>query len=183
MAGKITDETTVTLSEMAVILGITTRRIRQLVEEGVFQTNERNAYPLAETVQAYIKFTGKSLPDEEDVKIERIQRLSEMKFKKSKADKAELEIKELRGTMHRAEDVAAMTEDLTFSVRAALSSLPGRLAINVTAAKTPAEAAEVIRREVNTIMLELSKYRYDPERYAERVQQRMSWTGGADDED
>lgn len=182
MAGKITDETTVTLSEMAVILGLTTRRIRQLVEEGVFQTNERNAYPLAETVQDYIKFVGKGMSDD-DVKIERIRRMSEMKFKKSKADKAELEVKELRGTMHRAEDVAAMTEDLTFSVRAALSALPGRLAINVTAAKTPAEAAEVIRKEVNTMMLELSKYRYDPERYAERVQQRMSWTGGTDGED
>lgn len=182
MAEKITDETTVTLSEMAVILGLTSRRIRQLVEEGVFQTNERNAYPLAETVQDYIKFVGKGLSDK-DVKIEQVRRASEAKFKRARADKAELEIKELRGTMHRAEDVAAMTEDLTFSIRSALSALPGRLAISVTAAKTPAEAAEIIRKEVNTMMLELSKYRYDPERYAERVQQRMSWAGGTDDEE
>ena len=35
---KITVETTATISELAAVLGITTRRIRQLVDEGVIVT-------------------------------------------------------------------------------------------------------------------------------------------------
>ena len=42
-------------------------------------------------------------------------------------------------------------------------------------ADDPAEAAEIIRREVNKAMRELSNYRYDPKKYEERVRERRAW--------
>lgn len=65
-------------------------------------------------------------------------------MKASKATIAKLEADELKGTMHRAEDVAALTEDLVYTIRGALNALPGRLAVDVAAVSTPAEASEVI---------------------------------------
>ena len=61
------------------------------------------------------------------------------------------------------------------------------LAENIEAkAETAAEAAEIIKREVFLVMKDLSDYRYDPEKYAERVRERMDWQaehGGEEDDE
>ena len=93
-----------------------------------------------------------------------------------KATIAKLEAEELKGTMHRAEDVAALTEDLVYTIRGALNALPGRLAVDVAAVSTPAEASEVIRKEVSKVMRELAGYHYDPKKYEERVRERRDWS-------
>ena len=77
--------------------------------------------------------------------------------------------------MHRSEDVAAMTEDLIYTIRGMLVALPGRLAVDVASVDTPAEAAELLRREIFKVMAELANYRYDPKKYEERVRERRDW--------
>ena len=63
-------------------------------------------------------------------------------------------------------------------------TLPGRLAVDVTGAATPAEASEIIRTEVYKILTELAGYKYDPEVYARRVRDREGWSEQlADDAD
>ena len=96
---------------------------------------------------------------------------------------AELEAQELQGIMHRSEDVATLTEDLLYTIRDSLLALPGRLAVDVAATNTAAEAAEVIKREVFLVMKDLSSYNYDPEKYAERVRERMDWKAEHEGED
>ena len=100
---------------------------------------------------------------------------AEVSIKKAKAIKEVLEAQELQGKMHRADDVAAMTEDLIYAIRGMLVSLPGRLAVDVAAVDTPAEASEVIRKEVYKAMKELSEYKYNPKKYEERVRERKDW--------
>ena len=97
-------------------------------------------------------------------------------MKASKATIAKLEAEELKGKMHRSEDVAAMTTDLIYAIRGAMMALPGRLAVDVASANSPAEAAEIIRREVNKAMRELAGYHYDPKKYEERVRDRRDWS-------
>ncbi len=179
---KITQETTVSLSELATVLGLTSKRIRQMVEDGTIVIEEKNQYPLADSVQAYIKFLQKSLPSAEDVKLAKATRVAESTIKASRAKVASLEASELTGKMHRAEDVMRVTEDMLFSFRSGLNALPGRLAVDVVDCKTPAEASEVIKREVHKLMRELADYHYDEERYMELVRERMNWEGVTDDE-
>ena len=102
--------------------------------------------------------------------------MADATIKTSKATIAKLEAEELKGSMHRAEDVAAMTEDLVYTIRGALNALPGRLAVDTAAATTPAEASEVIRKEVGKVMRELAAYHYDPKKYEERVRERRDWS-------
>ena len=104
-------------------------------------------------------------------------------MKASKAQIAKMEADELRGKMHRSEDVAAMTEDLIYTIRGSLMALPGRLAVDVATVTTPAEAAEIIRKEVHALMRELANYQYDPEKYEERVRERRKWEAGGGDVD
>lgn len=180
---KITNETVVTSAELATVLGLTSKMVQVHAQNGVIHATGRNAYPLAASVQAYIKFLNKSVPDEDDVKLEKARRVSEAQLKASKATIAKMEAEELKGNMHRSEDVAALTEDLIYTIRFALIALPGRLAMNVATAATPAEAFEVIRQEVHNVMRELAAYHYDPKKYEERVRERMSWDGVDDDDD
>lgn len=186
MAGskeKIHDKTTVGATELATVLGLTARRIQQMAQDGTFVTVSRGQYLLCDNVQRYINFLSKPSVDEEDAKMEKAKRISEAQIKAAKATVAKLEADELKGKMHRSEDVAAMTEDLIFTIRGAMNALPGRLAVDVAAVSTAAEAAEIIRREIYKIMGELASYRYDPKKYEERVRSRMSWNDSAGDED
>lgn len=184
--GKITSETEVSTTELACVLGITGRRIRQLAEDGVLDKQGQGKFDLCKSVKRYIDYLTREAVDEDDAKLEKAKRQSETTLKVSKAEIARLEMKELQGKMHRSEDVAAMTEDLIFTIRSMLVALPGRLAIDACTASTPAEASEVIRKEVFSVMEELSNYKYDPKKYEERVRDRRSWAtanGRDDDED
>ena len=158
----ITEETEVSTTELACVLGITGRRIRQMAEDGQLQKVSKGRFLLADSVQRYVKFLSDGPMDEEDKKLEKTRRVAETTMKASKATIAKLEAEELKGKMHRSEDVAAMTTDLIYAIRGAMMALPGRLAVDVASANSPAEAAEIIRREVNKAMRELSNYRYDP---------------------
>ena len=106
----ITEETEVSTTELACVLGITGRRIRQMAEDGQLQKVSKGRFLLADSVQRYVKFLSDGPMDEEDKKLEKTRRVAETTMKASKATIAKLEAEELKGTMHRAEDVAALTE-------------------------------------------------------------------------
>jgi len=184
---KITTETEVSSAELACVLGITGRRIRQLGEDGQLTKTGTGTYNLVESVQKYIAIASRARnePSEEEKKRERQRLSAETSLKQSKAVKAGLEVSELQGKLHRSEDVAAMTEDLIYTVRSMYLSLPGRLAVDTHNSASSAEAAEIIRRTIYSDMKELSRYQYDPEKYAERVRARQQWESlnGADDDD
>ncbi len=177
----ITVETEVSEAELAVVLGVTGRRVRQLVEDGVLHQSRKGRYFLCESVRLF--FAERNQIDAEDMKLDRARRAADMQLKSSKALIAQMTADELKGKMHRAEDVAAMTEDLIYEIRGALIALPGRLAVDVAAATTPAEASEIIRKEVHKVMRELANYQYDPKKYEERVRARMDWSGGDSDDE
>lgn len=168
---RITKDTTVSTKELAVVLSLTVRRIQQLVQDGTFDPVSRGKYSLSDCVERYIRSITKSKGSELDEQRED----AEVRIKKSKAIIASLEAKELQGKMHRSEDVAAMTEDLIYTIRSMLLALPGRLAVDVADVDTAAEAAEIIRKEIFTVMQELTNYRYDPEKYEARVRERRNW--------
>ena len=170
----ITDETTVNTTELAVILGLTARRIRQLAQDGIIPS-KNGRFNLCDSVRRYMGFRYRDAMNEEDVKLDKAKRTAEVTLKASKAQIAKLEAEELKGKMHRAEDVKEVTEALVYAIRGALIALPGRLAVDVAAAETPAEASEIVRKEVYKIMRELSEYHYDPQKYEELVRERRDW--------
>ena len=179
---KITSETEVSSSELACVLGITGRNIRQLVEDGQLEKVD-GRFILSDSVQRYVAFKSKRDKDDEEKRLEKTRLTADVTMTASKAQIAKMEADELRGKMHRSEDVAAMTEDLIYTIRGSLMALPGRLAVDVATVTTPAEAAEIIRKEVHALMRELANYQYDPEKYEERVRERRKWEAGGGDVD
>ena len=178
--------------DLASLFGLTGQWINQLTRDGVLKKRDTPAgkrYNVVESTRSYVQYLRdkaagrgeKGIPESKE--LEKFE--AEVRIKQAKAQIAELEAQELQGIMHRSEDVAALTEDLLYTVRDSLLALPGRLAVDAAAAATAAEAAEIIKREVYLVMGELSAYTYDPKKYAERVRERMDWQaehGGEDDE-
>lgn len=181
-AVRVGAESEVTTTELAAILGVTARRIQQMAQDGTIVPVRRGYFLLGDAVQRYINFLSKPVLSEDEAKIELTKRKSEASLKSSKAIMARMEAEEMQGKMHRAEDVETFTEDLIYTMRGALLALPGRLSVDVAAVDTPAEAAEVIRKEVHNVMRELAAYRYDPEKYAQRANERRGWSAEYDDE-
>lgn len=179
----ITRKAEVKQAELAAILGLTGRRVAQLCEDGVIAKSSRGRYLLADCVQKYIAYKLEDAEAGIDAEIEREKRRAEADLKKAKAARAKLEAAELEGNMHRSEDVEAAVTDLVYNIRGALIALPGRVAVDVAAVSTPAEASTIVRREVYAIMRELANYRYDPKKYEERVRARMDWSARGSDED
>lgn len=179
---KITINTLVTKSELSCVLGLTSKWISQLTEDGILQSNG-GKYLLADSVQKYVAYKTKNLANATDAEIERAKKKAEAQLKAAKAVVAELEADELKGKMHRSEDVADLTEDLIYTIRAGLLALPGRLAVDTAAASSASETADIIRREVFTLMKSLADYEYDPAKYEERVRERMDWEVRTEDAD
>ena len=172
---KLGTDTEVSVAELAALLDLSADRIYQLIRGGTLQTVKRGRLLLADSLKRYIATINKEPVSDEDMKLEKVKQTAEATLKHSKAKIAKLEAEELEGKMHRSEDVEAMTADLLYAVRGALTALPGRLSVDVAQTQTAAEASEVIRQEVSKVLKEISQYKYDSLKYEERVRKRMDW--------
>lgn len=184
-----------TTAVLANLFDITAQWVGELTKNGILRKHDTEVgprYNVVEATRAYIKHlrekaAGRGDKDDDVVEKETQKLAAEVRIKEAKAKYAELELQELQGQMHRSEDVEAMTADLIYTIRGSLLALPGRLAVDVSAVRTPAEAAEVIRKEIALLMQELSQYQYDPKKYEERVRKRLDWDtdigmGGSEDD-
>ena len=78
--------------------------------------------------------------------------------------------------MHRAEDVEALIEDLSATIKGMIAALPGRLAVDCANLKTAAEISERIEKDCFEILNELAEYEYDSEYFKTKVQEREGLT-------
>lgn len=170
------------------------RRIQQLTQDGVIDTIEIDnngrkvrRYDLWPTAKKYISYLQDKAAGRDIKKAaaskneEKLQ--AEIDYKRAKARIAELELDEIEGRMHRAEDVESMTTDLCLAIRSALLALPGRLATDLAETDDPSLIATRIKEEVADILEELSNYRYDEKKYKERVQERRGTETQNEEED
>lgn len=170
-------------ADICAMTGKSNQWIGQLTSQGTLakkSTSHGSMYELGPTMRTYCDYLNERVQAKQDkdvaaAKTEKEKLESEASIKKAKAIMAVLQAKEMQGKMHRSEDVAAMTEDLIFTIRGMLLALPGRLAVDAAQLSDSAEVSELIRSEVYAIMEELSQYKYDAKKYEERVRERMSW--------
>ena len=172
---------------IAKIFGVSTRRVEQLKTEGIIKGQGKpTKYDLLPTIQAYIRYLSDKANGREkketDSQLETEKLSAEKRIKVAKAEMAELELKELKGELHRASDVEAITTDHVLFTRSMLMAMPGKLAVDLAAIQTAPEAAERIKQEVYYILENLSSYRYDPDEYKRRVRERQGWNERQGDE-
>lgn len=171
---RISEETIVNTTTMAIVLGVGIRRVQQMIQDGTLQTIAKGKLPLVKNVRNYIDFISDRQRTEEEKKLDKARATAEAKLKVAKATIAELQAKELSGKMHRSEDVQIFTQGLIDTVKSALLSMPGRLAVEVSLCDTAEECSVLIKDAVRDVLSELSEYEYDPEKYEALVRERQN---------
>lgn len=173
---------------IARLFGKTTRRIQQLTQDGILPTEETpqgRRYDLLPTIQRYIRYLEERIAkggQSEALNAKLEKKLdAEIKYKQAKADKAKLELDELKGTLHRADDIEKLTNELVFSVRAMLLAMPGRVAMDLSTINTAPEVSAYMARHVAALLDELATHEYNPDTYAQLVREREGWKAENDD--
>lgn len=174
---------------IARIFKLTPRRIQQLTQEGVLpgeKTPKGWYYDLYTAITAYIAYLKEQVETKrpqtmEDKLLEKLD--AEIKYKNAKADKAQLELDELNGILHRASDIEKLTNELVFAVRSMLLALPGRWAMDLAAIDNAPEASQYMARQVAVLLDELATHEYNPDVYKQLVRKREGWQAINDDEE
>lgn len=173
---------------IAKIFGVSTRRVEQLKTEGVIKGHGKpTKYDLLPTIQAYIRYLSDKANGREKkettAELEEAKLRAEVDIKEAKAKAAQMELKELQGKMHRAEDVEAIMTDHVLFLRSMLMAMPGKLAVDLSGTHTAPEQAERVKKEIYYILNQLADYRYNPEKYKARVRERQGWNERQGDDD
>jgi len=142
--------------ELAHILGITGRRVRQLREEGFFSFHENGrGYLLEKCVPEYIDFKikaevkqGTSLDKEkEQAEHENIKKkISELKFRK------------MKGELHEARDVEYFLGEMLISFKNRLLAVPNRIAMQIIGEEDINSITQILKAEIVEALKELSDY-------------------------
>ena len=141
----------VPVSELAQIFGVSQRRIQEFVQLGILAKQKRGQYSLRGCTKAYIRFLrDKQSRYPVDLQNERAR------LTKLQADKADHELKEARGEVIRAEDVAQTWGDLVIAARSRLLAIPTSLTPAVLAADNQNTVTELLRDSIEEALNELA---------------------------
>lgn len=157
------EHVTVSTTVLANLFNVTTRRIRQLENEGVIEKVARGKYSLKESINkyiTYIKATNDLKEDkasEENVNYEEEHALLE----KTKRQKAEIELAAMQGKVHFSSDVERVMTDMLSNFKSKILALPSRAAPNLISLESIAEIQEFLQLEVLDVLHELSNYNPD----------------------
>lgn len=149
----------VTQKTLAECLGISSRQIRNLKNQGLFKLEDgEKKYDLQKCVQEYINFkidaeTGrKAFIDKEKVAAE---------HEEIKKQIAMLKLRKLRRETHEASDVEAYLTSMLTAFKNRIETLPAKAAMQVVGMKDINEIIKVLKTCVNESLNELSEY--DPD--------------------
>lgn len=159
------EHVTVSSTVLANLFGVSTRRIRQFENEGIIQKVARGKYSLQENIKSYITYiqATSNLKNDEKTDEEVNYDVEHALLEKRKREKIELELAEMRGEMHKSEDVERVMNDMLSNFRSKLLALPSRLAPQLVTLTTISDFQDILQREVLDILHELSNY--DPEKF------------------
>lgn len=115
-------ETLVTDAELAALVGVSARRIRQLAESGTLERAERGRYQLGPAVRALLEQASGS---GSELQRERIRKL------RADADLAELELAKQRGEVAPIEEAEAVWGRFCGILRTNMMQIPARAVLQL----------------------------------------------------
>lgn len=155
---KIEDFIIVNTETIAKMFGLTSRRVRQLVEEQVIDRVGHGRFNLVDTVNKYIihlKLQASSNPS--DI-IEESYDYEKWLHEKAKRQKAEIELAHIKGEMHKSEDVEKVLNHMVMAFRAKMLALPSKLALQLSTIDDVNKIEAILERDIHQALSELSEY-------------------------
>jgi phage terminase Nu1 subunit (DNA packaging protein) len=135
--------------EMAEILGLTARYIRDLESQGVISRLENGKYSIPDTVQAFIAFKAKT-PEDADLLQERTRLV------KAQADRKELDLERARGEVLDTARAMQLWGAVCFQIRSKILSLPVKISPLLFSLKSISEIKERLEKSFHEVLNEIS---------------------------
>lgn len=141
----------VNAKQMAKIMDLSERRINQLVTEKVITKDPDGQFNVMKVILDYYKNKngiGNGINyDEEHALLEKVKR-----------ETAEIELAELKGEVHRADDVKKALCGMIITCRNKLLAMPAGVAIKLVGQKNASVIIDILTKEVKIALKELSEY-------------------------
>ncbi|MDU6040073.1 hypothetical protein ACQPUL_08385 [Clostridium butyricum] len=146
--------------QLASILGISARRVRQLREDGFFSFVENGKmYNLEKCVQEYIEYKINSETNKStsvDVEKEKAE------HEQIKKNISKLKLRKLKKELHEAVDVELFLSEMLINFRNRLLSIPSKVAVQVLGEQDINRIISLLNKEMIETLEELSEY--DPDK-------------------
>nr|DAW23803.1 MAG TPA: DNA packaging protein [Caudoviricetes sp.] len=163
--------------QLAEVLGITTRQIRNLKQDGLFEciANSKR-YSLERCVKEYIDFKIKA----ETGRGTRLNKEAEQaEHEKIKKEISKLKLRKMRKEIHEAADIEHFLSEMLLNFRNRLLSVPGKIAPMVIGEEDLNIVSELLKKEMLETLEELSEYNPDQVNGEDAV----NYFEGSEDED
>ena len=143
------------LSDLSKALGLTTRRIQQLVKNNILPKSIDGDYDLAGCIRGYEKY----LQQQNSGKNNNNLHTQKLRLLKAQADKAELEVAILEGKYLAISEIELTWSNLLLAFRSKMLGLPNNLARQIIALGGDfAAVSNLLEKEMHAALLELSNY-------------------------
>lgn len=138
--------------QLAGILGISDRRVRQLkADYGMFAFSDGRRYNLEKCVQEFIEYRVQNITEDAGGSVKD-------SHEKIKKEISELKLRKIRHDMHEASDVEEFLTNMLVSFRGTLLALPSRTAPLVAGEDDVRAITETLEKEVLQVLEQLSEY-------------------------
>ncbi|MDM0113514.1 hypothetical protein QTI66_15245 [Variovorax sp. J22R133] len=140
---SISPEDTVTTGELASILGVSERRVRQLAELGTLERLERGRYRLGASIRALIDEAGGSGSALNRARTSKLQAEAEM---------AQLELAKARGEVAPIDTFARAQAHVATIIRTGMLNIPQRVVSQLLGESDEARFKDVLRQEITVAL-------------------------------
>ncbi|ARD47584.1 type IV toxin-antitoxin system AbiEi family antitoxin domain-containing protein [Sporosarcina sp. P33] len=158
----------VSTDEICEIMGLSARRIQQLVDEKAIVRASHGKYDLVASVRSFNEYTKNKLI-EEDADLDKLR--EETLWIRARRMKSEAEYNIMSGELHRSSDVEEVMNKMMEFFRSQLLSLPTRSAGKVLGETDINAIRETLRSDIKELMTILSDY--DPAVFYEQSDDKI----------
>lgn len=144
------------VTTIAKLLMISERRVQQLTKEGVIPKAERGRYELAPSVQGYVKYLQERAIGKELGSID--YNTEKARLVKLQADKAELEVDAMNGTLISKEDVLDAWTSMLVDMKTKILTIPAMVSSVVAVEDQPGVVQDILDKSLRDALRDLSEY-------------------------
>ena len=146
----------VSVSDLAILFGVSQRRIQEYCQLNILQKQARGRYNLHDCVLRFVRFLREKRAQYPiDLQNERAR------LTKRQADRADTQLQEACGEVVRTEDVASAWADLVIAARSRLLAIPTSLTPAVLAADSQNAVTELLRDAIEDALNELAEPKHE----------------------
>lgn len=162
------DEIEITGDALAEAIGVSRRRVHQLVNEGVLKKNENKKF-LIENIRQYCEYLRSGMTETKaDTQAEYWEKKT--LHEDTRQEMAAIKLAKIKNEMHSAADVERVLTGMLAVFRSKILAIPSKVSLKL-ANKNSSDIRKTLSGELREALLELSEY--DP----------AMFTAGDDDED